>query len=162
MWNNFLAKIVKYLTPPTALFDVKWNMPTFASANISHLRSKYFTVKLFHLPEGQISLKKALAIASAFFWLPRHGRSWTSLCEVVKSCGLSFVAKAHHRQCRNTRIVAALRNQALRVWALRGSQAKEKPEAFASGFRLAPPAGLEPATTWLTVRCSANWAKEEY
>ena len=32
---------------------------TFASANISHLRSKYFTAKLFHLPKGQISLKKA-------------------------------------------------------------------------------------------------------
>ena len=28
-------------------------------ANISHLRSKYFTAKLFHLPAGQISLKKA-------------------------------------------------------------------------------------------------------
>ena len=26
-------------------------------ANISHLRSKYFTAQLFHLPEGQISLK---------------------------------------------------------------------------------------------------------
>ena len=30
--------------------DVKWNLPTFALANISHLRSKYFTAKLFHLP----------------------------------------------------------------------------------------------------------------
>ena len=29
-------------------------------------------------------------------------------------------------------------------------------------FFLAPPAGLEPATTWLTVRCSTDWAKEEY
>ena len=27
---------------------------------------------------------------------------------------------------------------------------------------VAPPAGLEPATTWLTVRCSTDWAKEEY
>ena len=69
MWNNFLAEIVKYLTPPAALFDVKWNLPTFALANISHLRSKYFTAKLFHLPEGHSSLKKALARASAFFWL---------------------------------------------------------------------------------------------
>ena len=25
MWNNFLAEIVKYLPPPTALVDVKWN-----------------------------------------------------------------------------------------------------------------------------------------
>ena len=47
--------------------NVKWNLPTFASANISHLQSKYFTAKLFHLPEGQFSLKKALAFASAFF-----------------------------------------------------------------------------------------------
>ena len=39
--------------------NVKWNLPTFASANISHLRSKYFTAKLFHLPKRQISLKKA-------------------------------------------------------------------------------------------------------
>ena len=29
-------------------------------------------------------------------------------------------------------------------------------------FFLAPPAGLEPATSWLTVMRSANWAKEEY
>ena len=29
-------------------------------------------------------------------------------------------------------------------------------------FFMAPPAGLEPATRWLTVRCSANWAIEEY
>ena len=27
---------------------------------------------------------------------------------------------------------------------------------------MAPPAGLEPATSWLTVMRSANWAKEEY
>ena len=47
--------------------NVKWNLPTLESANISHLRSKYFTAKLFHLPAGQISLKKALACASAFF-----------------------------------------------------------------------------------------------
>ena len=27
---------------------------------------------------------------------------------------------------------------------------------------LAPPVGLEPTTPWLTVRCSTDWAKEEY
>ena len=30
------------------------------------------------------------------------------------------------------------------------------------GFRVAPPVGLEPTTPWLTVRCSTDWAKEEY
>ena len=27
---------------------------------------------------------------------------------------------------------------------------------------MAPPTGLEPVTPWLTVRCSTDWAKEEY
>ena len=45
-WNNVPAHIVKYL----ALLDVKWNLPTSAQADISHLRSKYFTVERFHLP----------------------------------------------------------------------------------------------------------------
>ena len=31
-----------------------------------------------------------------------------------------------------------------------------------SYFVLAPPVGLEPTTPWLTVRCSTDWAKEEY
>ena len=41
-----------------------------------HLRSKYFTAELFHLAKTnftrrrRISLKKTLAFASAFFWLP--------------------------------------------------------------------------------------------
>ena len=44
----------------------------------SHLRSKYFTAKLFHLAKPnftrcrRISLKKALAFASAFFWRSRR------------------------------------------------------------------------------------------
>ena len=73
--------------------NVKWNLPTFASANISHLQSKYFTAKLFHLPEGQISLKKALASTSAFFWQGRQICHY-QLLEFVLSrfrCELFFV-----------------------------------------------------------------------
>ena len=62
-WNNFLTKIVKYLT----LFDVKWNLPTFASANISHLRSKYFTAKLFHLPVRANFVEKTTGRNLSFF-----------------------------------------------------------------------------------------------
>ena len=47
--------------------NVKWNLPTFASANISHLRSKYFTASLFHMakpyftcPKGKFRWKKHL------------------------------------------------------------------------------------------------------
>ena len=38
----------------------------------------------------------------------------------------------------------------------------KNPERFRIQDFLAPPAGLEPATSWLTVMRSANWAKEEY
>ena len=38
----------------------------------------------------------------------------------------------------------------------------KNPPSFESGFCLAPPTGLEPVTPWLTVRCSTDWAKEEY
>ena len=48
-----------------------------------------------------------------------------------------------------------------------GSRQKEKrnkaPRGFClEAFCLAPPVGLEPTTPWLTVRCSTDWAKEEY
>ena len=49
-------------------------------ANISHLRSKYFTAKLFHLPEGQISLKKAKSYDLAFFLVE------TTRFELVTPC----------------------------------------------------------------------------
>ena len=72
MWNNFLAEIVKYLTS----VDVKWNLPTFASANISHLRSKYFTAKLFHLPARANFVEKSTHCLGrqmcAFFWRRRR------------------------------------------------------------------------------------------
>ena len=38
----------------------------------------------------------------------------------------------------------------------------EKSTCFRKCFFLAPPAGLEPATSWLTVMRSTDWAKEEY
>ena len=41
-----------------------------------------------------------------------------------------------------------------------GSQRKK--QVLRPAFSLAPPAGLEPATSWLTVMRSTDWAKEEY
>ena len=38
----------------------------------------------------------------------------------------------------------------------------EKSTCFCKCFFLAPPTGLEPVTPWLTVRCSTDWAKEDY
>ena len=37
------------------------------AANISHLQRKYFTAQLFHLPAGQISLKKGASYEVPFF-----------------------------------------------------------------------------------------------
>ena len=47
------------------------------AANISHLRSKYFTAQLFHLPEGQISLKN-----------PRLREDFSGLPDRIRTCGL--------------------------------------------------------------------------
>ena len=38
----------------------------------------------------------------------------------------------------------------------------KNPPSYEIGFFLDPPAGLEPATSWLTVMRSTDWAKEEY
>ena len=58
MWNNFLAEIVKYLPPPTALVDVKWNSPPhICEANIS--QRSYFTWRSqISLAEGEFHWKK--------------------------------------------------------------------------------------------------------
>ena len=66
MWNNLLRKL--WNIAPSSQCEMKFASP--------HLRSKYFTAKLFHMAKPyftrrrRISLKKALAFASAFFWLP--------------------------------------------------------------------------------------------
>ena len=69
------------------------------AANISHLQSKYFTAKLFHLPEGHISLKKALAIASAFFWVAPTISNLLLLCAQKPMLPLSGPNQRqdHHR-----------------------------------------------------------------
>ena len=46
---------------------------------------------------------------------------------------------------------------------MKSEEVKSKnPECFRTQDFLAPPAGLEPATSWLTVMRSTDWAKEEY
>ena len=45
-------------------------------------------------------------------------------------------------------------------WFTKKQKTKRHTEVYL--FVLAPPVGLEPTTPWLTVRCSTDWAKEEY
>ena len=65
MWNNFLTKIVKYLT----LFDVKWNSPPhICEANIS--QRSYFTWRSqISLAARRISLKKDQLTSELVFFL---------------------------------------------------------------------------------------------
>ena len=87
MKSIFLVKYSPYGECEIIFIRKLWNIAPLSqceikfahvrTANISHLQSKYFTAKLFHLPKGQISLKKALAFASAFFWLPLLGKNKT-------------------------------------------------------------------------------------
>ena len=61
---------IGYTAETPILYNVKYHF-------ISHLRSKYFIAKLFHLPEGQISLKKAQREALSFFLeLPQQFRTF--------------------------------------------------------------------------------------
>ena len=48
------------------------------------------------------------------------------------------------------------------LWNLRKENKKALWNVTSIRQFVAPPAGLEPATTWLTVRCSTDWAKEDY
>ena len=76
MWNNVLSHIVKYLTPPAALFDVKWNLPTFAPANISHAEGVFhISQKYFTCPKGKFRWKKHLQSQVLFSGSPCWART---------------------------------------------------------------------------------------
>ena len=64
-----------------------------------------------------------------------------------------------HRPWCGAHEVCLRRGSCVRV---RQGEPKQKARGDCLGLVLAPPAGLEPATPWLTVRCSTDWAKEEY
>ena len=72
MWNNVLPHIVKYLTS----FDVKWNLPTFASANISHAEGVFhISQKYFTCLKGKFRWKKHLLLQVLFSGSPCWART---------------------------------------------------------------------------------------
>ena len=92
-----------------------------------------------------------------FRWLPLLGSNHATLFRYAQRrvCFL-FYKKANVAQ-RNM-----LRNHdVLSVQAKQKKKTKES-NRLVTLFCLAPPAGLEPATSWLTVMRSTDWAKEEY
>ena len=80
---------------------------------------------------------------------------------------LSPVAKQHSvvllgPSLYRLRPLVSVGNNGSRNATVRPHQGKQKTKPIGLVFCLAPPAGLEPATSWLTVMRSTDWAKEEY
>ena len=114
-----------------------------------HLRSKYFTAELFHLAKPnftrrrRISLKKALAFASAFFW----SRLWDS-----------------NPQPADYKSAALPIELSRQIWRP-GWGSNSRPPAWQAGVLTNWTTGplvlhrrLELRTPWLKVKCSTAWA----
>ena len=99
---------------------------------------------------GKLACQRASADCSA---------SVPSKTEHSTKCRRANGGRAKRMPCR--RFATDSMHPAVRVHA-NPSDWIEKKQVFRLAFFLAPPAGLEPATTWLTVRCSTDWAKEDY
>ena len=137
--------------------DVKWNLPTFASANISHLRSKYFTAKLFHLPKGQISLKKAQRdCVRLFFWQGRED----SVSSLRRKAEFLISALLRSSVFRGSDSPPDCHSLPLPFESSQNCiPAKRKsPRKIVDFFFLAGAGGLEPATHGFGDRYSTNWA----
>ena len=65
MWNNFLAEIVKYLTP----FDVKWNSPFTFAQQIFHSEAISLGEAKFHSPKANFVEKREQVFRLALFFL---------------------------------------------------------------------------------------------
>ena len=63
MWNNFLAEIVKYLTP----FDVKWNSPFTFAKQIFHSEAISLGRCQISLAAGEFRWKKHICVADVLF-----------------------------------------------------------------------------------------------
>ena len=76
--------------------NVKWNLPTSALANISHLRSKYFTAELFHLPVRANFVEKKHPLSGRqrvfLFWRKR----WDSNPRALSDNRISSAARYDH------------------------------------------------------------------
>ena len=100
----------------------------------------------------------------SFKWNIRHCRMWNNfLTKIVKY--LTYVLQwsdvCHKMWRSHTSLgVADIIGNANII--CRRQTSLKKALANCKCFFLAPPAGLEPATSWLTVMRSTDWAKEEY
>ena len=112
-------------------------------ANISHLRSKYFTAKLFHLPEGQISLKKARLRVLFSIWDGRMLNSRDSPAARLRR-------QASMRLCESSLCAGGLHRLIHRP--SRDKKEQTKVCSFLSGM-----AGFEPTNAGVKVPCLTAW-----
>ena len=102
--------IIKFQNSQRNPHSVRMKSASSRAKRISHLRSKYFTAKLFHLPEGQISLKKAKSYDLAFFLAGDGGFAAYSsakgkaLCAKLPSSPSGSVCLANRATCPTPRL----------------------------------------------------------
>ena len=133
---------MKYLTPPTVLFDVKWNKSPTRLEEISHAYLRKYS--------RLSALDASLTLGRLY--------SLFSQSPVEKQHSVVFLG----RLPTSTLGRYGRMNVDREVVDRRSTMGANKKDHRLVVFLLAPPAGLEPATSWLTVMRSTDWAKEEY
>ena len=124
--------------------------------------SKYFFLRFVKLQDKTKRSGKGAMVKKGGF-TPKNTKSpWFTRTFVLETFRLreaqprSFVPQATMMLTWRSNDVACATQMMLCLTAK-----MKKPRFEERGF-LAPPAGLEPATSWLTVMRSTDWAKEEY
>ena len=144
MWNNLLRKLWNIS------LRSMWNEinPTHVRRRISHGEAIFHARSAFHKSlAGFISLKKALAFASAFFW----SRLWDS-----------------NPQPADYKSAALPIELSRQIWRP-GWGSNSRPPAWQAGVLTNWTTGplvlhrrLELRTPWLKVKCSTAWANGSY
>ena len=145
----------------------------------SHLRSKYFTAKLFHLVKPnstrrrRISLKKERAsqrLALSFFWRRHPDLNWGIKVLQTSALPLGYGAGYNEDRASRPSLWSGLRgsNPPPRPWQGRALPNELNPQkaylhgntqcqsSTAIAVYLVPPVGIEPTTRGFSVLCSTN------
>ena len=116
-----------------------------------HARSALHFRRIHHVPLAEHIVEKSTCSLQVLF---SDSPCWAWTMRQLRSQA-RFVSTNDSRSCRIM--------MSYRFKSNKRKETKRNRHAIAYlFFLLAPPAGLEPATSWLTVMRSTDWAKEEY
>ena len=150
-------------------FVAMWNeINPHTPAGVFHMAKPYFTHEVhFTNPARDLfRWKKHLLSQVLFYGSPCWARTSTRLrslrhpiCPSQSSGQMASFPCGHPpASCKHARETSQIMMS--RQSKPNKKKPKQKPPDWVV-FVLAPPAGLEPATSWLTVMRSTDWAKEE-